>query len=318
MSSYDDRIREIEATLQRLPTNGDERISHQLRRAILQQLKLRYRQKPELRNRMAKFDIQLDRHEAKYLIPLSLVSKIREFIAPFCERDPHGAGELPRYVVTTLQLDSPTLALHRAKEDEALARFKLRVRTYGRPGDSAVYLEIKRKIRGTIVKSRASIPFHKWGEHVVRDVYTNLTFKSRAEETGFLDFVRLCREIDARPILLVRYLRESYFGRLDPYARITFDTRLEYQPTDSWTSWGEGGRWIPMDTSLAQDKLNPFSAVIMEVKTLSEAPMWMMDMIMQFNLERVGNCKYSSAVWLEAVYRGWCDAPRYAAELLAV
>ena len=71
----------------------------------------------------ARFDIQLDRHEAKYVIPRGLVAEIREFIRPFCEPDPHCSGDPPEYVITTLQLDSPTMALHYAKENEAVNRF---------------------------------------------------------------------------------------------------------------------------------------------------------------------------------------------------
>ena len=68
----------------------------------------------------------IERHEAKYIIPTQLVPQIREYIRPFCDADPNGVGTPPEYVITTLQLDSPSYALHHAKENEALNRFKLR------------------------------------------------------------------------------------------------------------------------------------------------------------------------------------------------
>jgi hypothetical protein len=315
--SYDERVREIEASLQSASMGNDREISEEFQDHLKKATLERRKKRTLSRDRRARFDIQLDRHEAKYILPRSLVPKVREFIRPFCDPDPYCKGNPPEYVITTLQLDSPSFALHSSKENEALTRFKLRARIYGEPGDSPVFLEIKRKIKGTIVKSRAAIPFDRWGEHVVRDVYTMLTFKSRSEESGFLDFVRLAREIGARPAVLIRYVRESYFGKLDAYARITFDRRLEYQPTESWDSWGRGGRWIPLDSCMAQNKNLPFSAVILEVKTLSDAPHWMMDLVMHFNLERIGNCKYSSAVWLESLYREGCwPSPPYGHEML--
>ena len=265
----------------------------------------------------ARFEIQMDRHEAKYVIPKSLVPKIREFIRPFCIRDPYTRGNPPEYVITTLQLDTPDLALHRAKLNEANGRFKLRVRIYGEPGESAVYLEVKRKIRGTIVKSRAKVPFEAWGEHLIWDTRLTLPFKSRNEEDGFLDFIRLTRETGARPVVLVRYNRESYFGTNDPYARVTFDRRLLYQPTNSWDSWGQGGRWLAMDTPLAQNKGYPFSGIILEIKTLSEAPHWMMDLIVHFDLERTGNCKYSCAIWQESLFDQLTFAPYTAEDLIS-
>lgn len=269
------------------------------------------------RNRRASFDIQLDRHEAKYVIPRSLVPEIREFIRPFCSPDPHCKGDPPCYLITTLQLDSPTLALHHAKANEAVNRFKLRVRTYDNPGDSPVFIEIKRKIRGTIVKSRTAVPFSEWSEDLIKNPVIDLEFTSSKEEIGFLEFRRLVHEIGAMPCVLIRYVRESYFGGLDHYSRVTFDSKLEYQPTDSWNSWGIGRRWIPMDSSVAQNKHFPFSGVILELKTLSDAPHWMIDLVSQFGLERTGNCKYSTAVWLESLFRSNTTAPSYANELLS-
>ena len=261
-------------------------------------------------------DVRLERYESKYVIPTSLVPKIREFIRPFCIPDPYTKGDPPEYVVTTLQMDTPDLALHRAKMNEAKDRFKLRVRTYGEPGESAVFLEVKRKFGRTIVKSRAKVAFEAWGERLMWNTRLDLTFKSRSEENGFLDFVRLMRETGARPVLLVRYTRESYFGANDPYARVTFDRRLLYQPTDSWVSWGRGGRWLVMDSPFAQNKNYRFSGIVMEVKTLSDAPHWMMDMIVRFNLERTGNCKYSSAIWQESLFDQATLAPYTAEDLV--
>jgi hypothetical protein len=265
--------------------------------------------------RRARFDIQLDRHEAKYIIPRTLVPEIRRFIQPFCEPDPHGHGFPREYDVTTIQLDSPSLALHHAKENDALNRFKLRVRIYGRPGSSPVFLEVKRKIRGTIMKSRTSIPFDAWSRELVYGTKTSLAFKSQKEEIGFLEFVRLVREIGAVPVILVRYTRESYFSTNDRYARVSFDRHLLYQPTRSWTYWGEGGHWYCLDTALAQNKQFNFSGVILELKTLSDTPRWMIDLVQHFDLVRTGNCKYSTAVWQEAVFRGIPAMPAYAIDL---
>ncbi len=69
----------------------------------------------------ATYDVQLDRHEGKYIISRSMLPAIREFIRPFCESDPHCKGNPPRYVITTLQLDDARLSLHHAKANEAVA-----------------------------------------------------------------------------------------------------------------------------------------------------------------------------------------------------
>lgn len=266
---------------------------------------------------LEKAQVQIERHEAKYIIPKTLVPQIREYIEPFCLPDPNGTGDPAEYTITTIQFDTPDYAFHLAKRSEALNRFKLRVRTYGEPGTGKVYLEVKRKFGDVIVKSRASIPFEAWTESLIRDDRLNLRFKNRSEELGFLDFKRLARETGAQPTILIRYLRESYFGKIDHYARVTFDRQLCYLPSAGWTDWGEGRKWIPLDTGLAQNQFLPFSGVVLELKTLKDAPNWMIDVVRKFDLMRCGNCKYSNAVWAESLFRGFPGMPDYATELLA-
>jgi len=245
-----------------------------------------------------------------------MIRDIVRFIEPFCDPDPNGTGTPPEYVITTLQLDSPNLDLHYAKAKEAVNRFKLRVRTYGEPGTAPVFLEVKEKNRGIIIKARTAIPFEKWNRDLVYNLFHDLNFKSDKEYNGFLKFIRLTREIGAEPVSLIRYVRESYFSRFDHYARVTFDRKLEYQPTSSWDSWGRDGQWISMDNGLAQNKSLPFSGVVLELKTLSDAPHWMIDLVRHFRLERTGNCKYSTSIWLESLFSGYPRAPAYADDLL--
>lgn len=266
---------------------------------------------------MIERDIQLDRHEAKYIIPPSLVPRIRAFIAPFCEPDSHGRGDPPEYDITTLQLDSPALSLYHAKEWDLVDRFKLRARTYGSGPREPVFLEVKRKFGGCISKLRACIPREEWSaEKITHPGKTRLAFRSRQEESAYLEFIRLTQLIGAEPVVLIRYTREAYFGRMDHYARVSFDRALMYQPTRTWDISGVGKRWFSIDCSLAQNKDYRFSGVVLELKTLGDAPQWMVDLVMHFGLVRTGNCKYATAVALESLFRGSPPAPAFAYENL--
>ncbi len=253
-------------------------------------------------------DIQLERHEAKYVVPHALARRAVEFAAPFCTPDPHGTGTPSEYVITTLQLDNQALSLHYAKELEATNRFKLRVRTYGEPGSAPVFMEVKQKLGANIVKSRSRIPFDMWGEDLIRNPGKAMDhIATDAERDAFLKFVRLSREIGAMPLVLVRYVRESYFGWNDHYARISVDRNLQYQPTSSWDGWGRHGKWRAIDTTTAQRKDFMYSGVVLELKTLGNAPVWMIDLVEQLGLERMGNCKYSTAIWQELAFLGIDD-----------
>lgn len=244
---------------------------------------------------------QLDRYEAKYIVHPSLVPQMREFIRPFCIPDPNADGDPPEYVITTLQMDSPSLRLHYAKEQEDLFRFKLRVRTYGLEGTGPLFMEIKRKIKGVIAKSRVVVPRAHWGESLMRGP-VKMPFRSDHERRVFAEFRRLFHALDARPIVLIRYIRESYLGHNDVYARLTFDRQLQYSPAKSWDLPPTGVRWIPMDSCTALNR--PYSGCILELKTFRDAPTWMVDLVERFNLVRGGFCKYSTAIRLESLYQG--------------
>ena len=261
------------------------------------------------------------RYEVKFVIPPSLVPRIREYIRPYCELDPHCCGDPPEYSITTLQLDSPGLSLHYAKLWDFIDRFKLRVRTYEPIGSFPVFLEVKAKFRSTVVKYRSHIPFATWGAHLFRDeIIRDIHFKDGKEAENFFQFVRLTKQIGARPVMLIRYARESYFGKNDHYSRVTLDRRLQYQQTYSWDSWGKEGRWRSLDKTLDQtrrhDQEYNFSGVVLELKTLSDVPSWMCHLVQDLNLGRQGHCKFSNAIWAESMFRATPWTPEYEVDYL--
>ncbi len=254
------------------------------------------------------FSTELDRFEAKYIIPRHLVTPIKDFIHPYCVMDKHCAAAGGRYFINTLQLDSPSLSLHYAKEWEASHRFKLRVRTYGKPpGMAPVFLEIKRKYFERVIKSRACIPFDQWQPGVLSKHAGELNLKTVKERECFREFVRLAEEIDAKPLVYIRYCREAFTGRFDHYARITFDSQLSYQPVINMYDWGRDKRFISMDSGLVRNRRE--SSLVLEIKSTEQVPSWMVELVQEFDLIRCGNCKYSTAIWMENLLTGTGEAP---------
>ena len=62
--------------------------------------------------------------------------------------------------------------------------------------------------------------------------------RSAKDNSNFLDFCRVARELGARPKMLIRYIRESYFSANDDYARVTFDRRVSYRSHNTWNLAG--------------------------------------------------------------------------------
>jgi hypothetical protein len=256
----------------------------------------------------ADFSTELDRFEAKYIIPRRLVEPIKDFIRTYCKMDKHCAAAGGHYTITTLQLDNDAMSLHNAKEWEASHRFKLRVRTYGNPpGEGPVFLEIKRKYFERVIKSRACIPFQEWKPGILKKRVDELNLKSVKEREAFREFVRLTDEIDAKPLVYIRYSREAFTGIFDHYARITFDSKLCYQPVLDMYDWGRNGRFISMDSGLVRNQRE--SSLVLEVKCTEQVPTWMIELVQEFDLVRCGNCKYSTAIWMENLLTGTGAAP---------
>ena len=103
---------------------------------------------------------------------------------------------------------------------------------------------------------------------------------------------------------MIQYERESYMGRLEDYARITFDTKVCYQMTPSYDfGYVNERRWHRIDTptGLRAD----YAGFVLELKSKMGIPRWMLDFVRSFNLVRVGFCKYSAALRLESFNSGY-------------
>ncbi len=257
-------------------------------------------------------DIVIERFEQKFVLHPRLVPQIRKYLESFTVADPNGKGDIPEYITTTLQLDTPTMDLALAKERKCFARFKLRIRTYGtdsNPGNP-VFFELKRKIGVVIVKSRARMKRGQFKPDIILHPERAPMLKSPKENNNFLEFCRISNTIGARPKMLIRYIRESYFGANDDYARITFDRRISYRPTREWKLPGEEVAdfkyWRPMDVQMALRR--PYAGYIFELKAMRDTPTWMMELVRRFNLSNTGFCKYAAAWRLETLFMGFTYA----------
>ena len=135
----------------------------------------------------------------------------------------------------------------------------------------------------------------------------DLHLKSVKEREAFREFVRLTEEIDARPLVYVRYSREAHTGLLEHYARVSFDSKLCYQPVFDMYNWGGNGRFISMDSGAIRGQKE--SPLVLELKCTEQVPLWMVELVQEFNLIRCGNCKYSTAIWMENALTGSGASP---------
>ena len=239
--------------------------------------------------------IVFQRYEYKYTIPAALMAPIQNFLRPYCAMDSYAAREPDQfYTITTLYLDSDRYKTYWDKEEEVPARFKLRVRTYGVLSDGPVKFEVKRRFNEVFRKTRVGIPSEKWPSLLTGPAEGLDLQLGPSEKTALGDFLRLVHTLRAKPKVLVRYQRQAFISRIDRYVRISFDRRLRYQPANTYDLKGLPDCWRATEDPASPDDLG--AKVILELKFMTRAPVWLVDLVRTFGLMRRGFSKYCFAV----------------------
>jgi hypothetical protein len=61
-----------------------------------------------------------------------------------------------------------------------------------------------------------------------------------------------------------------------------------------------------MDSRVVRNRVD--SPLVLELKCTEQVPTWMIELVQEFDLIRCGNCKYSTAIWMENMLTGMGDA----------
>jgi SPX domain protein involved in polyphosphate accumulation len=171
------------------------------------------------------------RFEFKYLVPSENYTALRSALMPFLKMDSFAAKQ-PNgmYTVRSIYFDTPGFEMYHTKIDGIAHRMKVRLRGYNLGDDtSQVFMEIKRKYEGPILKNRSDAPYG-----VVRELFKpGAVFDDRAHQIKNPDNARrffyqvLSRNL--RPVVNVIYEREPFLGKttnLENDFRVTFDMHL--------------------------------------------------------------------------------------------
>jgi hypothetical protein len=230
-------------------------------------------------------DMQAERYELKYMLPLSLKGAIRSFIAPYLVMDDYAAlAEDFAYPIHSIYLDSPGLQTYKATQNGDRNRFKLRLRYYDDAPGSPVFLELKRRCDHVIAKQRCM---------VAQDALTSaLSGDSSAirpkDLAAHQHFITLMHQLQATPRAHVAYMREAWMSPNDNSVRITMDQDVSVEPKFDFT---------PTTRMTAPAK--PFGdKMVLELKYTTRFPAWFHDLVHTFNLMQSGGPKYSDGVRL--------------------
>jgi hypothetical protein len=235
--------------------------------------------RPALNTMLAK------RYELKYRIPEPMAHAVKGFISAFLGPDPYSRiRPNGQYPICSLYLDSRRFDLFRETQLDKCNRFKLRIRCYDDEPLSPVFFEIKRKLNRVVYKSRARVSKDRLDD-ILRGHYLPPE-ATEADRTVLRQFVHYTQCLMARPVVLVRYMREAFENRTDARVRVTFDRQLSYQVMDKPVIKLNGPGWRKV----------PINFVVLEIKFTGQFPSWLTDMVRLFELNRQSMSKYCQSV----------------------
>ncbi len=235
----------------------------------------------------------ISRYESKYLISESEARAIRQAIEGLCVPD-HHADEQGLYVVNNFYFDTPDLRFYHDTKFKQFNRFKLRVRYYGDVPQGTLWLEIKHKVRNVTWKTRRPCPLPQW-ESVLESGQQGMDRKT--QPLSLRDsFENAVLRFGAEPMVHVRYVRQPFLCDFENYCRITFDRNLSFRPTHGSMDLVSSEPFMNYDDAVTSVVENDESPVILEIKTETQVPTWIMGLIRRFQLQQRGFSKYCYAV----------------------
>lgn len=235
------------------------------------------------------------RYELKFVIPKEMIEPISSFISVYCSPDKHSLNACNGfYRVNNLYFDTPNFLFLMRRLDGCENRFNMRIRSYTDSSELPCFLEVKQKHGDIINKYRAPLHHENW-QKLFEDPNYKLYKENDYTPTSFKTlFFKLAYTYNATPKMLSQYWRKAYVSNVNEYARVTFDTDLRYQPAEDYSLIPDEDRMVPLDNETLFD---PECNVIMELKCYSTlVPLWMIDLIRYFNLQRCSFSKYAAGI----------------------
>lgn len=237
----------------------------------------------------------LERYESKYTIPFSMVDEISRFIEPYCSMDAYSEKSPDLYyTINSLYFDTPDYLFLKLRLQKADDRFNIRVRTYGEDPVLPWFFEIKHK-RGDIMrKYRAKFHNENLEELLRRPELLHENAKNEKEAQNRLLFYKTVQTYNAQPKVLIQYKRKAYISDTEEYARVTFDIRLRSMEQTGYDPLPYKNILQSCDIENIYDK---DASVILELKCYTSfVPLWMIDCVRTFQLNRRGFSKYMTGL----------------------
>lgn len=231
-----------------------------------------------------------ERHEKKFVVESAKFPVLMQALDPYLEQDQYGL-----HTICSLYYDTDRFDIIRKSLDKPKFKVKLRLRSYGVPGEGdTVYLELKKKLDGITYKRRIGLPLSAARSYLQRGIRPGGV---NPQILGEIDW--FLRENAPAPKVLLSYDRIAMAGREDPDLRVTFDADIRWRDTNVDLANGDYG-----------SPLLP-GGRLMEIKTLSSFPLWLCDILSRLEIYPQSYSKYGT-VYQDYLMSNKKEAFRYA------
>ncbi len=240
---------------------------------------------------------KLDRYELKYTIPQNLIEPISDYLKTYCHLDKHSLESKDLfYSINSLYFDTPNYTFLKNRLYTKSPRFNMRARSYGYEPKAPYFLEIKYKDGNIIRKYRSKIDEDEW-ERMFSDFEYRTNLQGNLSEMKNKElFYQTAMKYLATPKIFTQYRRKAFISNVNEYARVTMDRDMHCYLEDNYNLTPNLDKLIPYDNEVIYakepDKINGDS-IILELKCYPDrVPLWMLDMIKEFQLIRTSFSKY--------------------------
>ena len=204
----------------------------------------------------AKFTFK--RYEKKYLLSREKYESLRQLLDPHIVPD-----EYFESTVCSIYYDSDDYHLIRYSIERPVYKEKLRVRSYGVPGeDGRVFVELKKKYDGVVYKRRVTMQADEAVPFLAGQLPDG-SFGQIGQEIRWFQ-----QRYRTQPGVFIAYDRLAFAGIDEPELRITFDTNLRWRDTELDLRLGDHGAPIA-DPDM----------ILMEIKIPGVCPLWLSQLL---------------------------------------
>ena len=222
-----------------------------------------------------------NRYEYKYLLDEPTYKKVLKIMDNNMVIDKYNINHRP-YTIANVYFDTNDDYLIRHSLQKPKYKEKLRLRSYGVPKeDTKVFLEIKKKYNGLVNKRRTVLTLNEAYDFVKTGKEPDIKDYMNMQVVREIKYFLKCYNLE--PKLYLAYDRIAYFEENNLDLRISFDQNIRSRRYDVALEDGDYGKQLLGD-----------NIYLMEIKTSKTMPLWLANMLSEFNIKGQSFSKYGT------------------------